>query len=202
MPNHLLQNPYLNQATARRDLLANQRSKVLDFDIDSGDTWQAWIFSDEGDKSIDVEFVLRGGYGSTGKIDITIGGNASGNLITGTGSCEVFATSEQNATINIWFTPEQTTRSLPSVSSAETVNTSPAYFNIGYPPFGRNNCSVVSTGQFTIQLVDESGTAIFNTVVNTTEEKQFFAGGFIHPSNAELQILNNSPNQKFLITHF
>lgn len=197
-------NPYLNYATRQVRLTRLEKSKVLDFDNDTGETWQAWIFSnDANDKSTEVEFIINGSFGTTGTITTTIGGGGiGGGLITATGSCSVFATGQNNNLISVWFTPEQTSTSLPPIAQSFNINTSPTYFNVGYPPFQRKYCSVMSTGSYTLQLLNEDGNAIFNTVVNTTEEKNFFAGRFVHPPNTQLQLLNGSANQKFIVTHF
>lgn len=194
-----------NVYSSRRVVIPqNQRVKVLDYTIATISNWQAWIFSNnESNKSTALEFELLSTFGAQGTLEITIGGGAQGGgLVTGTGACEVYATGNGNNDISVWFVDEQRTISLEPKSQEFEINTSPGYFTFGYPPFGRNKCSVMSTGQFTVQLLSESGTAIFNTVVNTSAEKEFFANGFFHPSNAQLQVLNNSANQKVIISHF
>ena len=65
-------NPYQNYATRQIVLSSGIRTKVLDFDRNTGDTWQAWIFSnDPNDKSTNVEFQLRGSFGTNGTIETT-----------------------------------------------------------------------------------------------------------------------------------
>lgn len=190
-------------SSRRVTLIANQRTRVLDYSIVTKANWQAWIFSNDRDnKSTAIEFELLSTFGCQGTIETTIGGGLQGGgIVTGTGACEVFMTGNANNEISIWFVDEQRTISLPPKSIQLDINTSPAYFDVGYPPFGRNVVCITSTGQYTIQLLDESGNAIFNTVVNTSAEKEFFARGFEQPSNATIQLLNNSPNQKFLVTY-
>ena len=180
------------------------RTKVLDYSITTIANCQAWVFSnDSNNKSTALEFQLLSTFGNLGVIEFTIGGGTQGGgLVTGTGACEVFATGSGANDISIWFVDEQRTIKIPPKSVELEINTSPSYFDCGYPPFGRTNFSVISTGQFTIQLVDEAGTAIFNTIVNTSAEKEFFARGFVHPPNCKLQLLNNTPNQKFILTHY
>ena len=198
-----MQNDPLVYASRRVTLVQNQRTKVLDYAIVTKANWQAWIFSNSTtNKSTAVEFELLSTFGCQGVIEVTIGGGfQGGGLVTGTGSCEVFMTGNGNNDVSIWFVDEQRTISLPPKSIQVDINTSPSYFTIGYPPFGRNTVCITSTGQYTIQLLDESGGTIFNTIVNTSAEKEFFARGFEQPSNCQVQLLNSTPDQKFLITY-
>ena len=126
-------NPYQNYATRQLVLSVGIRTKVLDFDKDTGDTWQAWIFSnDQNDKSTNVEFQLRGSFGTNGTIETTIGGGGiGGDVITGTGACEVFATGQGNNKISVWFTPEQTRSSLPPKSLKVQTGVVGSVVNVG-----------------------------------------------------------------------
>lgn len=195
-------NPYQNYATRQIVLSTGIRTKVLDFDRNTGDTWQAWIFSnDVNDKSTNVEFELRGSFGTNGTIETTIGGGGiGGDLITGTGSCEVYATGQGNNTISVWFTPEQTSTSLPPVSQSIEINTAPAYTDIGYPPFARPFCTVYTTANYTIQLRNDNGDVVITRLV-TSPTFLTSARGFFHPPNTTLELLNSVANQKFIIQH-
>lgn len=198
----VIPNPYTNLATRQIRLARFERSKVLDFDSDTGETWQCWLFSnDENDKSTEIEFVIRGGFGTNGTIKTTIGGGGiGGGLITGTGACEVFATGQNNNLLSVWFTPEQTTRSLPPICQSIEINTAPTYTVIGYPPFARNFCTIYTTANYTIQLKNDSGDIILTRLV-TSPTFLTSARGFFHPPNTTLELLNSVANQEFIIQH-
>ncbi len=207
--NHPLPNPYLNYATRRITLTSTNRTKVLDFDIDSGETWQAWIFSnDSNNKSTLIDFELRGSFGTQGTIQTTIGGGEfGGDLLTGTGPCEVYATGSINNDISVWFTPEQTTRSLPPKSIQVQTGVIGSVVNVGYPPFGREYVDVKSTSNVKVHFRDDSGTIILTTTL------YLFAGAPIdynlatqalthfHPPNTTLEVEGTVASQNIIITH-
>lgn len=194
-------NPYTNIGTRQLRLVSGDRTKLLDFDSDTGETWQAWMFSnDVNDKSTEFEFVLRGSFGTTGSIVTTIGGGGiGGGLITGTGACEVFATGQDNNLISLWFTPEQTSTSLPPKNqSFVIVGVAGTTFNVGYPPFGRNRLQVQSNGSFVMSFQDDNGNLVNGATLNSNS----FSNGFYQPSSLQLILASTNPNQNFNVEYF
>jgi len=177
-------------------------STFLDFDTDSGTAWQAWVFnsSDSGGGVAHVRFGLQGGYGAQGDIDITVAPD-SGDLITGTGSCVVGVNVRGGnpANISIWFTPEQTVRALPPVSIV--ANNLTARTDFGFPPFGRNQCNILSIANYTLELEDPVGNLIATGVFNANS---FFGDNqaFYHPNGLKLFMTPSAAPQRFKITHF
>ena len=189
-------------ASRRITLVANQQTKILDFSIsESQGTWQAWVFSnDPNNKSTLLEFNLLSTFGSTGTIEMTIGGGAlGGGLLTGTGACVVLATGKGNNDISVWFVDEQTSTSLPPDSDSFTiVGAAGTVKDLGYPPFGRNKLQVQSNGSFVLTFVDDNGNLLNGATLNSNS----FSGGFYQPSNTKLRLTSTNPNQVFVTEYF
>lgn len=199
-----LNNPYQNVGTRRITLDSTNKTKVLDFDSDTGQTWQAWLFSNSAsNKSTLVSFVLRGSFGTSGTIETTIGGgDHGGDLITGTGACEVFATGSIGNDISIWFTPELTTKSLPSISQGIQLGVAFSVQNFGYPPFGREQVSIKTTDPFELLFKDDSGTIVYQEFIDPTiGGGNTFMDKIFHPPNTTLEIISSVANQNIIITH-
>ncbi len=201
-------NPYQNSSTRRFVLTSSERTKILDFDLETGATWQAWVFSNsENNKSTEFEFVLRGSFGTTGTIKTTIGGGSSGDLLTGTGACEVFAKGQNGNDVSIWFTPETKYINVPPITSKVQTGVVGSVVNLGYPPFGRNYIDVKSASNVKVHFKDDSGTIVLTTTL------YLFAGAPIdynlatqalvhyHPSNCTLEVEGTVANQDIIITH-
>jgi hypothetical protein len=177
-------------------------STFLDFDTETGTAWQAWVFnsSTNGGGVAHVKFGLQGGYGSNGEINITIGPDG-GDLITGTGPCSVAVNVRGGnpANISVWFTPEQTVRALPPLSNFN--NNLTARTDFGFPPFGRNQCNILSVANFTVELEDPVG----NTIATAVFAANSFLGdtqAFYHPNGLKLFLTPSAAPQRFKITHF
>ena len=199
----MIKNPYQNFATRKLQLVTGERTKVLDFDLDTGETWQAWIFSnEETNKSTFVQFDLRGSFGTIGSIETTIpGGVNNGDIITGSGACIVFATGQSNNDISIWFTPEQKYLELPPSSQQFTIAGAGATQIIGYPPFGRYKFAIRSTNSFNVVFKNDSGTTVYNQTVDPVFNSSLM-NLIYHAPNTTLEIVSSVINQNFSITHY
>jgi len=196
-------NPFLSYATTQKRLITGQRLKVLNFDRDTGDTWQAWIFSNEvSDKSTWVEFVVRGSFGTVGNIETRIGGGSvGGDVITGTGPCEVFATGEGNNLISVWFTPEQSSIQLPPKAQYFDLAVIGSTQTLGYPPFSRYNVSIKSTNIFTLVFEDDNGNNVYDQNIDPATQSVLMNRIYHHPDTV-LKITSTVVNQRFVITHY
>ena len=197
------QNRFQNYATRQIRLVTNVESNVLNFDVDTGINWQAWIFSnDTGDKSTLVTFRLSGSFGTLGNIETRIGGGSvGGDVITGTGPCKVFATGNGNNLLSVWFTPEQTSTSLPPKSQEKTLAAIGSIFQVGYAPFRRYLTALLSTDPFDLVFKDDSGATIYSERLNPTNDRSFMTRIY-HPSNCTMELISTVLNQKFIVNHY
>tara|TARA_Y100001963_G_C6674978_1_gene396955 strand:- start:225 stop:842 length:618 start_codon:yes stop_codon:yes gene_type:complete len=198
-------NRFQNYATRQVQLATGIRTNVLNFNVDTGVNWQAWIFSnDVGDKSTFVEFVLSGSFGTSGSIETRIGGGSvGGEVITGTGACKVFATGEGNNLLSVWFTPEQTSSLLPPKSQLQTIALVGGVFNFGYPPFRRYHVAIRTTDIFDVVFKDDTGTTIYQETVNPASvTTRTFMNDIYHPPNATMELVSSVVNQNFIVTHY
>jgi len=196
------QNRFQNYATRQIRLVTGVKSKVLNFDVDTGVSWQAYIFSNETtDKSTFVQFELSGSFGTTGIIETRIGGGSvGGDVLTGTGPCKVFATGEGNNLISVWFTPEQTTNTLPPKSQFIDLPLI-IFHSLGYPPFRRNLVSIRTTNIFDLRFIDDTGTLVYNEIIDPAIDRTFM-NRIYHPSNTTMEIGSSVLAQKFTVTHY
>jgi hypothetical protein len=202
---HIEQNRFQNYATRQIQLSTGIRTNVLNFDVDTGVNWQAWIFSnDVGDKSTFVEFVLSGSFGTSGLIETRIGGGSvGGDVITGTGPCKIFATGEGNNLFSCWFTPEQTSTALPPKSQHQNIAIIGNIVNLGYPPFRRYNVSIQSTNPFTLVFKDDTGNTVYSETIDPAIVGwSNFMNSIFHAPNNTMEIVSTVVNQHFTITHF
>jgi len=204
---------YYRKASARR-VFPNSGGfdTLINFDAETGTSWQAWIFNNAGPEVpaaeqggiAHVRFGFQGGYSADGEITTTIGPD-TGDLITGQGPCRVGVNVRGGApaTVSIWFTPEQTSRALPpraivqsSLGPAATRN------DFGFPPFGRNRCQILTTANYTLEI--EQGTTGLIVATATLTPNTFLddSYSFYHPSQCKIFVTGSVNNQPVQITHF
>lgn len=193
---------------SRNAIIPNSGSfaTFLDFDTETGTAWQAWVFNDAvgGGGIAHVRFGLQGGYGANADITVTAGPD-SGDLVTGTGPCIVGVNVRGGAPANlsVWFTPEQTVRALPPRSIVQTSLGAAATRNdFGFPPFGRYNCQILTTANYTLELeVGNTGVIVTNATLtpNTFLDDAF---SFFHQPQTKLFVTGSVNNQPIQISHF
>ena len=199
------QNRFQNLATRQIRLVTNIETNVLNFDCDTGLNWQCWVFSNEaGDKSTAINFQLSGSFGTVGTIETRIGGGGTGgDLITGTGPCKVFATGNGNNLISVWFTPEQTTFSLPPKSQERTLAAIGSVFQVGYAPYKRYWASVITSDIFDLEFRDDSNAIVYTETLDPSDWRwNNFMNRISHPTNCTLNLISSVLNQKFIVNHY
>tara|TARA_R100000655_G_scaffold109751_2_gene165279 strand:- start:1396 stop:2037 length:642 start_codon:yes stop_codon:yes gene_type:complete len=204
---------YYRKAVARR-VFPNTAAfdTLLNFDTETGTSWQAWVFNNAGEEVpaadqggiAHVKFSFNGGYSAQGEITTTIG-PGSGDLITGQGPCRVGVNVRGGApaTVSIWFTPEQTSRALPPKTEiGNNLGTAGTRNEIGFPPFGRYRTQILSTDNYTLELEVGNTAIIFCTAILTANAFLDDANGFYHPPTGKLFLTGSVNAQRYQVTHF
>lgn len=184
-------------------LTQGQETIVTEYKTNPSQSWSAVFFTNglNGEDVTITQEQLGGGYGTKGEIKFSIGGQENGDIITGTGSCRIKAIANgQDQVLSYYFVDEVYSVQLPPFSQNVVINSAPVYENIGYPPFSRYKCQILTSANYTLQLVDNSGNVVINRLLTNI---QFLTGStyFYHPPNLKLQLLNSIGNQRFNITH-
>lgn len=200
--NDIIINRFQNYATRQARLVTGVQENFLNFDCDTGVNWQAWIFSNDfADKSTFVKFILSGSFGTFGEIETRIGGGkVGGDVITGTGPCKVFATGEGNNLLSVWFTPEQTSTSLPPLSQFFTMPVI-AVKQLGYPPFRRNFFSIQTIAPYDLIFNDDTGLRTYIERIDPAVDRTLMQRMY-QPSTATMQIVSTIASQNFTLTYF
>lgn len=184
-------------------LVANETTTVTEYRTSPDKSWTAVFFSNsQGANSIRLfQKQLGGGYGTTGEIEYTLGNFPNGDSITGTGACIISAVSDANCELSYYFVDEVFSQQLPPLCQTFVVNSDPNYTTVGYPPFGRYYCTIMSTSAFDIRLVTSNGDLVLNRSVAASF---FFTNRsyFMHAPDLELQIRNSVVNQVIHIEHY
>jgi len=185
-------------------LSVGETTNIIDYVTEPNLSWSLYLFAndpDGGDITI-IQEQRGSGFGTTGAIKYSIGGYENGQLVSGTGSVTLKAIANgRNNLLSVYFVEQVYDLIIPSFSQNLVIDSSPTYQNVGYPPFNRNKCNILSNSNFTVRLVNSDGDTVIQK--SLTPPSLFNNNqGFFHPSILQLQILNSVASQKFCITHY
>lgn len=184
-------------------LVAGQTTTITEYRTSPDKSWTAVFFANsEGANSIRLfQKQLGGGFGTEGEIEYTLGNFPNGDTITGTGACVISALSDVTCELSYYFVNEVYSQQLPPLCQTVTINTAPLYTPIGYPPFGRYLCSILSGSNFDIRLVTSAGDLVLNRAVTSSF---FFTNRsyFLHAPDLQLQLRNTIASQIIHVAHY
>ena len=184
-------------------LVSGQRTTVTEYRTSPNKSWTAIFFSNStGANSIRLfQKQLGGGFGTEGEVEYSLGNFPNGDTITGSGACVISALAETTCELSYYFVDEVYSQQLPPLCNTYTIDTQPLYATIGYPPFGRYLCSILSSTNFDIRLVTAAGDLVLNRAVTASF---FFTNRsyFLHAPNLQLQLRNTIASQIIHVAHY